>query len=372
MFQALTNFDLRVVQESWIQEVGPNFGWTHLPLVRCLDARHGYGTVSYRLPAIDNMLRKTGAVTRWEPGDALPQTSQLREGTVTFESLGHAGRLFDKPIVSSEDSRRLRFLDYQRGFGQTSLVELASAIEVGFASLLQNTTVFGTQVGFSGTNTSGLNVSSDHVNQNPIGDIQTALQPLRWLQDIGAMKLCFFMNPHVADVLSRHPSYTGAGHASVNLNAGMPSAIVRDAFLTIFKSIHRVDDVILVKAVGDTVVEGQTSDPNYIHTSSTLGPVFSALLMDPRSASWDLRPDQLQSGPDGAIALAYAAHEVSNWVIGTRAWIEEGLKVERYRGEGSWGWVTPRYTAFAQTNYGVIFRGATDAGVQMGVFDTAP
>lgn len=366
---ALTSNDMRVVQESWIQKIGPNFGWTHLPLCRTLDARHNYGATSYRIAAVDNALRKVGSVGRWDPGDAIPASSRLKEGTVSTEPFGYAGRMFDRPIVSSDDQRNLRFRDYQFNLGPTTLVELASAIEAQLAAFLQNTTVFGTATAFTGSAAKSLADPTDWANQSPIHDIQTALQPLRWRQDLG-LSLVVFMNPHVADVLSRHPAYTGAGVLAYQ-NAGIPGAILTDAFLAHFRAIHRIDEVIMLRAVGDTVRDGETSDPEHIAQSTATGPILTAILLDKRQAAYDLRPGKSIGGPDGALALSWAAHEVSNWVIGNRSWIEEGLKVERYRSEGSWDIFTPQYTAFADTAYGVIFRGLS-AGQTMGVFDENP
>lgn len=357
---------LTLVAQSWVQDMGV-YRYLDAPAVLTHDRRTNRRNTTWQLPKIDNSLNKTGRWHAYEPGEALGPIGTVKKGTVTATPVGYAGLILSKTDdeLAGMNGDQL-FEDLAMGGDGVPLLmaQASQAIDADIVAALFNTTNYGAVTSFTGTGTKGLDDPSDYTNQQPIRNINSALQSLRWRQSLGLRLVCH-VHPLVLDVLSEHPDYTGAGIISVNKNALSAGKLTRSEFIGRFAAVHSIDEVRVYEGVEDTVAPGQTSSPNYLATDSTIGPLFAFTLEDHSRDEWDVSAGGAVAGPDGGLAVAWGRRPS---VI---TWREDKYESTYWQIRCSYHIVAPRYQADTDANFGVIFRGVTSGG-NMGVFTTAP
>jgi hypothetical protein len=356
---------LTMVARSWVQDMGV-YQYPKAPQVLTHDRRTNRRNTTWQLPKIDNALDKTGLWHAYEPGEALGQIGTVKKGTVTATPVGYAGLILSKTDdeLAGVNGDQL-FEDLAMGGDGVPLLmaQASQAIDGGLVGALYNATNYGAVVSFTGTGTKGLDDPSDYANQQPVRDINSALQGLRWRQSLGLRLVCH-VHPLVLDILSEHPDYTGVGLLT-SRTAGLSGKMTRQAIVERFMDIHKIDEVRIYEGVADTVAPGQTSAPNYLATDSTVGPLLSFTLDDHTRPNFDVSAGGAITGADGGLAIAWGRMPT---VV---TWREEKYESTYWQIRSSYHIIAPRYQSDTDANFGAIFRGVTSGG-NMGVFTTAP
>jgi len=340
--------DIDTVGQSWTQTNAERYGFTQAPVALCLDRRSGRSTTTYEIPNLDNAVHKQNSLRDWEPGQALPIEQTLGSLPVSTTPRG-----VTTPIISRPMDRPMGhvFRDLELNIVPIILSKLYGGIENEVDALLGTagnwTSTVG--VGAAARFTDGAGAFSanqlDEFNADisqPDQDINVELQRFRKFQGISGLSLECWTNSHVLDTLARHPSYSGSGAGSA-----IASMLARDEFLGRFQAAHRLDRVVLLDSVGDTVRAGIASVLNY-----TANGLLWFGLVD-RRGEMDIRTEGSLDAPDGAIYLAQArAPEVASWAT-------PGMETESFAGRASFEVISPRGTAFGvtwtQTGAGGIF-----------------
>ena len=345
--------DINTVGLSWTQDNAGNFGVTQVPAALCLDGRSGRSSTTYELPNFDNAMGKIGGLKDWEPGQAFPVERTIGSTSVTFTPRGVQTRIISRP-----QGRNIQqvFRDLETNLVPVLMSELMLGLDTALYDLLGTEANWDSTVG-AGTYavftdgagapaTAALNQYSGNASQ-PDVDIQTELQKLRKYQGLNGMSLECVTNSHVLDALSRHSVYAGGGAGS-----GVAAALPRDEFLARFQAIHRLDRIIVMDSVTDTVNAGIASVPNF-----TANGLLWFGLMDRRSAEMDLRSEGSLDAPAGAVCFAKGREpEVATWA-------SPGMETDSFAGRASFSLFSPR-----GSDFGVGFQ-PSGAG---GIFGTLP
>ena len=342
------------VGESWVQDNKDGFLHTKFPQVNANGRTGGKsGVVTFNLPVLDQFMLKTGDMAAWNNG-------QVKRAARGLESLPGQFDVFQRDIIPISRDLRLSpssdevYEDLKSNIipGQLSL--LFQGLDAELSVNLTSTAIHGATVGFTNGG-SALDVAADYANQQPDIDIQNTLQPMRIFQkNSSRFKIVCVIGLHVADILSRHPVYTGAGTGSA-----IASKIDLPVFLERFKQIHRLDEVLVDYQITDTVRRGQASALK-LQVNTTLG----FYVVDARATAFDATNANSTLIPDGMVAVGMGGKPT------VRQNSDERLLVTYFDAESTHGIYSPR-KAVADPNAANMSAIMTPTGAG-GIFTTAP
>ena len=333
--------DINVVGNSWTQTNRSRFLMDSVPMARVLDRRNGRSTTTYEIPDLDNALTK-GNLLDWEPGQSLPVTKTIGSSDVTVTPRGRSTRLLSD-VTKRQGVHRFRDLENNK---------VPMLLSEAYQGIDKELFTFLTSAGFGSaktfTQSSGATAAAPLEDYNaettaaqPDKDINENLRALRVYAGMQGMQLECWMDKVVAQVLSRHGAYTGAGTGSA-----IASQLLEDEFLRRFQAIHSLGAVKILDVSADSVRPGQPSSPALIHSG-----LLWFGLVDRRSSSFDLTSEQSGDSPDGAICLAMSREpEVVQFEL-------PGTETEYYAGRTAYDIISPRGSAF-----GHFYLGTGDAG----------
>ena len=344
--------DINTVGQSWTQTNADNFGFTQLPVALCLDRRSGRSSTTYELPNFDNAMGKVLGLRDWEPGQTLPVERTVGSSSISFTPRGVTTRIISRP-----QNRPMQFVyrDLEQNIVPVLLSELYLGIEGELDTFLNTAANWdsvtvggvaapGTFAEFSDGAGAAATAPLENYGGNaiqPDADINNQLRRMRKYQGLNGMSLECWINGHVLDVLSRHPVYSGAGGGPGMLvsasaqNAGIAAVLPRDVFLSRFMAAHRLDRVVVMDSVTDTVRAGQTSAINY-----TANGLLWFGLVDRRGAQFDLRSEGSLDAPDGALCMAKSRDaEVASWAT-------PGMETDSFAARCAYDIFSPRGAQF--------------------------
>lgn len=281
--------DFTAVGEAWNQANLDNFAFRKIPSVEVLGFEDGYsGLTTYDLVDLAYALNQGGGSALWKPGTDPGTGEDIPTTSVSLRLQGKRSPVKARNLAS----KRSRIADLRKPW-DTLLSNLATGMEYDFSNFLRNTSVFGSAQTFTGSALSTIDVA----NQDPIGDIETAMNGSVRLTAFGTgrFRTTAIMDTKTLDVLRRRPEYTGAGEGS-NSSGAMP----QDAFIDRFKATHRIQDVIVIATAINSAAAGATKTVNAHTPILWIGNIDSQAF----GASLSGGNRDVESNPDGALVLA--------------------------------------------------------------------
>ena len=281
--------DFTAVGEAWNQANLSNFIFRQIPEVKALGFEDGYsGLTSYDLVDLSYALNQGGGSPLWKPGTNPGSAETIPTTAVSFRLVGKRSPVKTRNLASKKN----RLADLRKPW-ETLLSNIATGVEYDLSAFLRNTSVFGAAKTFTGSALSVIDVA----NQNPIGDIETALNGSVRLTAYGTgrFKTVAIMDTITLDVLRRRPEYTGAGEGS-----NSAGALPEDAFISRFKATHRIQDVMVIRTAINSAADGVAKTVN-AHT-----PILWIGNIDTQADGSDLASGirDAESNPDGALCFA--------------------------------------------------------------------
>lgn len=312
---------------SWIQDHASEFVIDQVPRVLCLDKRSGRSNTStYPLTPLDQFMLK-GELRDWEFGQELASERDLTDTDKSFTVRGRAvPRTLSRPHPRPM-AHRLADIETQIVPGFMSI--LYQGMTKDLISHLANATTF-TSKTWTGTGTLQSNASSDHI---PLQDIQHELEAYRKYQ--GRFSLECWGDERVFDEMSLFTAYHGAG-----VGSNSASKLDLDEFLALFQRKHRLDRVVPMRDVSDSVRRGQTSSLKH-----AAGGLLWFGLVDRSKGVYDVRSEQSSDRPDGALMLAVSRDPE----VVSKA--DDLLETEKFDGRTSYTFYAPR------ANFGFFYPG---------------
>lgn len=339
--------DILAAAEAWVQLNQNDFIFPKLPMGLFL-VRQGFsGKTTLHVPKLDTFLRSK-AVQPWVPGQSKRDSRQVQTDDFDFYLAGYDALPTSIELGTSTEDR-LAFLRTQAIPGMLS--ECWQAVDAAIVALCSNTSLWGAAKAFSGT--APLDSPAVQATQSPIADINRNLRKQRVYRSAGKRFLVAIMDSHVAEVLSSHPDYTGAGYrdGSTAIGGYAQAPVVPegepgpgqmsgyDAFAEVFRRVHRLDYVIIGKGITNDAQDGLTPD---IQTISN-GLLWHGILCAP--GAYDCSNPMVPPAVDGAFLLGMRAVRNGANVPGgrydsgffVRSTVEQRLQVEAFDAEVTYG-----------------------------------
>lgn len=319
--------DFTAVGEAWNQANLDNFAFRKIPMVEALGFEDGYsGLTTYDLVDLGYALNQGGGSALWKPGTDPGAAEDIPTSEVSFRLVGKRSPLKTRNLAS----KRNRLADLRKPW-DSLLSNIATGVEYDFNAFLRNTSVFGSAQTFTGSALSTIDVA----NQNPIGDIESALNGSVRLTAFGTGRFMTtaIMDTKTLDVLRRRPEYTGAGEGS-NSSGAMP----QDAFIDRFKATHRIEEVIVIATAINGAAQG-ASKAVAAHTPVLWIGNIDRLAFGASLAGGNRDVD---ASPDGALCLAMDAYGFIH------RYSEDGLLgLEKHMVTAEYAFYSPRGSSMA-------------------------
>ncbi len=301
IYTATASVDINQVGLGWTNTNFSTYMAGSIPSGEVLGFSANVDDTNYKIPNFDNWLQK-GQLHNWVPGQALPDQEQLNETQVTITPIGRSTRVMprnaDRPMENRWEDLRVNIIP-------GLLSQAYQGIDKEIAAFLANSSNFG-QISLTGTGA----MDTFATDQRPFWDLlKQGVAPLRkYAASADFLKTVLRIDENVLDVFMSHfgfnPMGVGAAITSGTITdrafAGGPSVTGRDAVISMFKQVLRLDEVFIHDAVGDTAKDGATSVPQEL----AYGLCWFGV-EDRRP--WDLTGKSPNGAkPDGALQLAFA------------------------------------------------------------------
>lgn len=322
--QLTSPLDIVQVGISWTDTNRAGFLFDGVPQGFMPSAPDNYGPVTYKIPKFDNSFLQSAGLKDWEPGDERTGTRAIGSVDVTVSPRGRSTleieRAANRPIAN-------RFADLESNISNILLSMLYQGIDKDLVAFLTNASNFG-QITITGT----ADWDDFLLDQAPMWDILSKMiAPLRkYSKSVPGLVVEWWMEDHVADVLSAHWNLFGGG-AAVGTTVIQPTQMVhaRQALIATIQANLGIT-VKITGSVTDTALYGQTSSPQEI----AYGLCWVGVV-DRRASRWDIMSADVVK-PDGAIQIAMSRDpEVVNFIV-------EGSEVETFVGRTSYEVFSPR------------------------------
>lgn len=287
----------QIAGEAWAQDNASQFIMDQLPNIQVNSLAEGYsGDITYRLVKLNQTMNLGGSAGPMigGPGIAAPAPRGIDEDTVNFTYNSIITVPYRTPLRAAEP----RLADAKNP-GRLSAEELYNNVVQLLTNFLQNTTAHGSAKTFSGN---PLNDLSDIANQNPIGDIETALIALRHYAR-GPLRTICIMDDRAIDIFRQRPEYHGAGVGSNS--AGI---LDEDAFLGQFQRAHRLAAVLPLSRRVNIAAPGAVPTVTFGAGTAGIGGLVWFGNIDVRGP-FDLKEGKTGNSsvnPDGALCFARA------------------------------------------------------------------
>lgn len=330
----LINTDFESAAASWIQRNASEYVWPQIPWVLANGERNGFGNdTTYRLPVFEQFMGSGENGNLWRVGQELPGTRDLKDAPVT---LSHLGRATDGlRVPEKREGKRHRMEDVER-IVDGLMAESYLIREVALVNHLLNTSVYGAAASFSGTDPLKDKDSDD--TQDPINDIEEALDPLNSIRQFG-LELWCFGNRRIFDLLRRKPAYHGAGAQSGGGSGAGKAGIAeksRQAFIEAFAGYHNIDKVCEFKVVTNSANRGASAAAGNVNGNAGFLQFCLVDTRNPRHDFTSAMPDPKRA-PDGALV---GVCEVWEPFVTDEA--STNKEVRTYYGKDSFGYARPR------------------------------
>ena len=164
------------------------------------------------------------------------------------------------------------------------------------------------------------------------------------------------MSGKVASVLATHPSYTGGGSGSA-VASGLPRA----DFINRFSSLHGCKTFVFDNLTNTGALGGTVSIVETFNQANSSAVLFFGLF-DTRGASFDLRSQDTNDAPDGALVWACSQDPT------VAQYLDERKQVQEFWGRAGYTIYSPRGTgAGVASDLGFFMRPVT-SGTSGGIF----
>ena len=353
---AVTDVDINVVSESFVQSNFNLFAVSTMPKALCLDRFTGRsGTTSYDLASLDNSLLAGTNLRDWAPGIDPPAPTTLSETSVSFTSRIRSTLSIPRPLKTGLSVAN-RISDLERNIVPIQLSKVYQAHDADIAALMVNSSVF-TQQDFTASSGKGLNSPDDYANQQPVFDIESNLQTLRPYTNFSGLELRCYMSGKVASVLATHPDYTGGGSGSA-----VASGLARADFLSRFSSLHGCKTFVFDNLINSAALGASATIVETFNQANSSAVLFFGLF-DTRGG-FDLRSQESMDAPDGCIVWACSQDP------SVEQYTDERKKVQEFWGRCGYTIYSPRGAAAGiASDLGFFFRPVTSGG-NGGIFES--
>jgi hypothetical protein len=354
---AVTDVDINRVSKSFVQSSLGSFAISTMPKALCLDRFTGRSNkTDYDLASLSNALQSSTNLRDWSPGIDPPAPTTLGESAVSFTVRIRSTYSLVRPLKRGQTMEH-RFADLENNIVPIQLSKVYQAHDADIAAAMVNSSLF-TEIAFTGTSGEGLDQPTDYANQNPIKDIENNLVLLRPYSNFAGLELRCYMSGKVASVLATHPAYTGGGTGSA-VASGLPRA----DFISRFSSLHGCKTYVFDNLTNSAALGASASIVETFNQANSSAVLFFGLF-DTRGASFDLRSQDTNDAPDGA--LVWACSQDPN----VAQYLDERKQVQEFWGRAGYTIYSPRGTgAGIADDLGFFMRPVTD-GAAGGIFAT--
>jgi len=321
-FTLTDNVNIAQVGKSWVNANKASYICGQLPSTGRIQYRaNGIKTTNYKLPAFGNSLAATGGSINWEPGDSLPSEQALGSEDIAVTPQGGTTRLFRVPQVQGGQN----FEDLEGNITPLLMSQGFQMVDYDIIAHLTNASNYG-QITFTGTGALDTFIN----DQTPYWNLlNKAIAPLRlYASSFPGLKVVFWLEDHVLDVLMAHWNFQGAGAAvgTVALSKG-PMIQERDQLIALLSRNLRVE-VKVFNSVGNTGAFGAAVSPQ----EQAFGLCWFGVV---DTLAWDLSSENATGHkPDGGLQFGIAQE------VEVDSFIEPGSKMETFRAT----WVNKIYS----------------------------
>jgi len=352
---AVTDVDINRVSKSFVQSSLGSFAISTMPKALCLDRFTGRSNkTDYDLASLSNALQSSTNLRDWSPGIDPPAPTTLGESAVSFTVRIRSTYSLVRPLKRGQTMEH-RFADLENNIVPIQLSKVYQAHDADIAAAMVNSSLF-TEIAFTGTSGEGLDQPTDYANQNPIKDIENNLVLLRPYSNFAGLELRCYMSGKVASVLATHPAYTGGGTGSA-VASGLPRA----DFINRFSSLHGCKTYVFDNLTNSAALGASASIVETFNQANSSAVLFFGLF-DTRGASFDLRSQDTNDAPDGA--LVWACSQDPN----VAQYLDERKQVQEFWGRAGYTIYSPRGAAAGPASDLGFFMKAVTSGASLGIF----
>jgi hypothetical protein len=352
---AVTDVDINRVSKSFVQSSLGSFAISTMPKALCLDRFTGRSNkTDYDLASLSNALQSSTNLRDWSPGIDPPAPTTLGESAVSFTVRIRSTYSLVRPLKRGQTMEH-RFADLENNIVPIQLSKVYQAHDADIAAAMVNSSLF-TEIAFTGTSGEGLDQPTDYANQNPIKDIENNLVLLRPYSNFAGLELRCYMSGKVASVLATHPAYTGGGTGSA-VASGLPRA----DFISRFSSLHGCKTYVFDNLTNSAALGASASIVETFNQANSSAVLFFGLF-DTRGASFDLRSQDTNDAPDGA--LVWACSQDPN----VAQYLDERKQVQEFWGRAGYTIYSPRGAAAGPASDLGFFMKAVTSGASLGIF----
>jgi len=351
----VTDVDINRVSKSFVQSSLGSFAISTMPKALCLDRFTGRSNkTDYDLASLSNALQSSTNLRDWSPGIDPPAPTTLGESAVSFTVRIRSTYSLVRPLKRGQTMEH-RFADLENNIVPIQLSKVYQAHDADIAAAMVNSSLF-TEIAFTGTSGEGLDQPTDYANQNPIKDIENNLVLLRPYSNFAGLELRCYMSGKVASVLATHPAYTGGGTGSA-VASGLPRA----DFISRFSSLHGCKTYVFDNLTNSAALGASASIVETFNQANSSAVLFFGLF-DTRGASFDLRSQDTNDAPDGA--LVWACSQDPN----VAQYLDERKQVQEFWGRAGYTIYSPRGAAAGPASDLGFFMKAVTSGASLGIF----
>jgi len=352
---AVTDVDINRVSKSFVQSNLGSFAISTMPKALCLDRFTGRSNkTDYDLASLSNALQSSTNLRDWSPGIDPPAPTTLEESAVSFTVRIRSTYSLVRPLKRGQTMEH-RFADLENNIVPIQLSKVYQAHDADIAAAMVNSSLF-TEIAFTGTSGEGLDQPTDYANQNPIKDIENNLVLLRPYANFAGLELRCYMSGKVASVLATHPAYTGGGTGSA-VASGLPRA----DFISRFSSLHGCKTFVFDNLTNTGALGGTASIVETFNQANSSAVLFFGLF-DTRGASFDLRSQDTNDAPDGALVWACSQDPT------VAQYLDERKQVQEFWGRAGYTIYSPRGAAAGPASDLGFFMKAVTSGASLGIF----
>jgi hypothetical protein len=342
---AVTDVDINRVSKSFVQSSLGSFA---------ISITGRSNKTDYDLASLSNALQSSTNLRDWSPGIDPPAPTTLSESAVSFTVRIRSTYSLVRPLKRGQTMEH-RFADLENNIVPIQLSKVYQAHDADIAAAMVNSSLF-TEIAFTGTSGEGLDQPTDYANQNPIKDIENNLVLLRPYSNFAGLELRCYMSGKVASVLATHPAYTGGGTGSA-VASGLPRA----DFISRFSSLHGCKTYVFDNLTNSAALGASASIVETFNQANSSAVLFFGLF-DTRGASFDLRSQDTNDAPDGA--LVWACSQDPN----VAQYLDERKQVQEFWGRAGYTIYSPRGAAAGPASDLGFFMKAVTSGASLGIF----
>ena len=352
---AVTDVDINRVSKSFVQSNLGSFAISTMPKALCLDRFTGRSNkTDYDLASLSNALQSSTNLRDWSPGIDPPAPTTLEESAVSFTVRIRSTYSLVRPLKRGQTMEH-RFADLENNIVPIQLSKVYQAHDADIAAAMVNSSLF-TEIAFTGTSGEGLDQPTDYAQQNPIKDIENNLVLLRPYANFAGLELRCYMSGKVASVLATHPAYTGGGTGSA-VASGLPRA----DFISRFSSLHGCKTFVFDNLTNSAALGASASIVETFNQANSSAVLFFGLF-DTRGASFDLRSQDTNDAPDGALVWACSQDPT------VAQYLDERKQVQEFWGRAGYTIYSPRGAAAGPASDLGFFMKAVTSGASLGIF----